>query len=247
MCAQFTLKIKANDLALRFGIKLPEKFFEKNFDLRVQGYLKTDEAPVVRANDKGDLEVVMMKFSLCPSWAKEFPVKFSTYNARMERVSGGRHEKIFEVPTWRQSFSKGQTCLVPMNAAIESSYFGLSAGKMIQFQTNNSSTFYAAGLWDSWMDKNTGEVIESFTLITDDPYKFFFEHGHDRSVFVIEPESHTRWLTDKTMKPEARFNFLRENRIGLDWKVEVDREMKSGWQKRAPTAKEISEINVWTG
>lgn len=247
MCAQFELKILANELSLKFGIQVPEDYKGKEFDFRVQGYLKTDEAPVIRANAEGKLEIAMMKFSLCPSWSKEFPTKFTTYNARMERVSQGKHEKIYQVPTWKESFTKGQTCLVPMNAAIESSYFGESAGKIIKFLKRDQATYYVAGLWSSWLNKETGELIDTFTLITDDPYEFFFRHGHDRSVFVIKDSVHEEWLTNKNMKPEERFNFLRVNRISLDWSVDLDREMKSGWEKRAPSKKEIEEIKVWTG
>jgi len=247
ICAQFILKIKANELSKKFGIKLPEKHKDLVFDVRAQGFIKTDLAPVIRQNSEGDLEIAMMKFSLCPSWSKEFPVKFTTYNARMERDNKGKIEKIYQVPTWKEAFVKGQTCLVPMNSAIESSYFGLSAGKMIQFTKKDEGTYYVAGLWSSWVNKETGETHDTFTLITDDPYKFFFEHGHDRSVFVIDESKFHAWLTNKEMKPEERFKFLRANRVSLDWDVKTDREMKTGWQKRAPSQKEIDEIKVWVG
>jgi len=229
----------------KFNIKLPERFTHSNFNLRVQGYLKTDEAPVIRTSHKGELELSMMKFSLCPSWSKEFPTKFTTYNARMERKNKGRQELIFEVPTWKESFIQGQTCLVPLNAAIESSYFGLSAGKMIQFTQKENRVYYVVGLWASWLNKETGELIESFTLITDDPYDFFFKHGHDRSVFVISESAYQDWLTNREMKPLDRFQFLKNNRVDLDWSVTVDREMKPGWEKRAPTPDEIADIKIW--
>jgi len=229
----------------KFNIQLPKSFTHSNFNLRVQGYLKTDEAPVIRTSHKGGLELSMMKFSLCPSWSKEFPTKFTTYNARMERKNKGRQELIFEVPTWKESFIQGQTCLVPLNAAIESSYFGLSAGKMIQFTQKENRVYYVVGLWASWLNKETGELIESFTLITDDPYDFFFKHGHDRSVFVISESAYQDWLTNRQMKPLDRFQFLKNNRVDLDWSVTVDREMKPGWEKRAPTPDEIADIKIW--
>lgn len=214
--------------------------------MRVQGFLKTDEAPVIRLSDKGELELSMMKFSLCPSWSKEFPTKFTTYNARMERENNGRLEKIYEVPTWKESFIKGQTCLVPLNAAIESSYFGLSAGKMIQFTQKDNSVYFVAGLWASWLDKETGELVDTFTLITDDPYEFFFQHGHDRSIFVIDESAYQDWLTNRQLKPIERFQLLKNNRINLDWSVVVDREMKPGWEKRAPKPDEIAKIKIWS-
>lgn len=217
-------------------------------DLRPQGFLKTNLAPVIFQNSHQQLEIKMMNFSFCPSWSKEFPVKFTTYNARMERPHPkikDKTEYIYEVPTWKEAFIKGQTCLVPMTSAIESSYFGKSAGKMIGFHQKNSDVFFVAGLYNEWVNKTSGEIHDTFTLITDNPYRFFFEHGHDRSVFVINPDVNLIWLTDKKMTPQERFQFLRQNRVSLEWDVTVEREMKSGWEKRAPKDPEIQEIQVW--
>lgn len=244
MCAQFILKTEANELSKRFGIKIPEPF---NFDIRVRGYIKTDFAPVI-VEKHGSVQIKEMMFSLCPSWSKEFPCKWSTYNARMERPHPKIPEKsefIYEVPTWRESFNSGKTCLIPMNAAIESSYFGIQAGNMIKLKTKCDNLFFVAGLWSEWVDKSTGEVKETFTLITDDPYKFFFECGHDRSVFVINEQQHDEWLANKDFKPKDRFKFLRDNRISLDWDVSIDRPMAKGWEKKKPTAQEISAIKIW--
>ncbi len=244
MCAQFILKTEANELSKKFGIKISEPI---SFDIRVRGFIKTDLAPIIIAKD-GSLSIKEMMFSLCPSWSKEFPCKWSTYNARMERPNpkdSQLSEFIYEVPTWRDSFNSGKTCLVPMNAAVESSYFGTQAGNMIQLKTKGDKIFYVAGLWSEWIDKSTGVVKETFTLITDDPYKFFFECGHDRSVFVLNDNSHLDWLLNKKFKPHERFNFLRNNRISLDWDVSIDRPMVKGWEKKKPTNDEIDQIKVW--
>lgn len=244
MCAQFILKTEANELAKRFGITIPEP---TKFDLRARGFIKTDLAPVI-IEKNGILQVKEMMFSLCPSWSKEFPCKWSTYNARMERPNPknpGKPEFIYEVPTWRESFNSGKTCLVPMNSAIESSYFGSQAGNIIRLKTKEEELFFVAGLWSEWIDKVTGEVKETFTLLTDDPYKFFFDCGHDRSVFVIDEKKYEEWLRNKNFIPKDRFNFLRNNRTSLDWDVSVDRPMAKGWEKKKPTTEELSAIKLW--
>lgn len=243
-------KIYANDGSLKdFDIDWPAD--QGEFDLRVRGYMKTEKAPVIVSNPNGKFELKMMCFSLCPAWSKEFPAKFSTYNARMDRPSTksnakiGEIERIYQVPTWREPFVNGQTCLIPMNSAIESSYFGKSAGKIIHFSTKDKSLYFVCGIWSTWLDKKSGEIHDTFALITDHPYKFFFEHGHDRSVLIINKSAQMDWLRNQKMKPEHRFDFLRQNRVTLDWDVQIDREMKSGWQKRAPDAEEIKNIQIW--
>jgi putative SOS response-associated peptidase YedK len=246
MCSEFILFTKAKHFVDNFGLEKPE---QDAFDLRVRGYMKTDLAPVIFVNEKGKLELRQMCFSLCPTWSKNFPCDFSTYNARMERPKAkgapGEIERIYQVPTWREPFSKGQTCLVPMNSAIESSYFGHCAGNIVRFKQKDNEVYFVAGLWSQYVEKLTGEIHDTFTLITDDPYRFFYENGHDRSVFVINDKAYETWLFEKNMKPEKRFDFLRLNRTNLDWAVDVDRKMKDGWQKRAPEAKEINNMRVW--
>jgi putative SOS response-associated peptidase YedK len=255
MCAQFVLKINANVLSKKFGISIPETL--ETFDLRVRGFIKTEQAPVI-FSDFGKLKFKMMSFSLCPSWSQEFPYKWSSYNARMERPKADKNRKpifdkagrqiseyIYQVPTWRDSFAKGRLCLVPLNAAIESSYFGSHAGQIIQFSTQEDEPFYCLGLWDQWLDKQTGELKESFALLTDDPYEFFFRAGHDRSVLIVNDKSYDELLNNSKLTPKARFDLIRENRTSLNWKVETERSMAKGWEKKAPTSLEISNIKVW--
>lgn len=250
MCALYTLKTTLKQITdkLRHLSPLTTNSPEQ-LEYRPQGYLKTNQAPVIFMNDSGNLEMKEMCFSLCPSWSKEFPTKFTTYNARMERPSKieGQIERIYDVATWKESFRNGKTCLVPMNTATESSYFGESAGNIVGFSKTDDEVFFVAGLYNEWLNKETGEVVDTFTLITDDPYEFFFRHGHDRSVFVIDDKAHIKWLTDKKMKHLERFNLLRENRINLDWKVETERPLAKGWEKRAPSPEEIEAMKVWVG
>jgi putative SOS response-associated peptidase YedK len=243
MCSQYDLKTFNNAL-----VDNPFKL-STELDSRIRGFIKTDDAPVI-AYVENIIKVREMKFSLCPNWSKEFPFKASTYNARLDREredkSGNiNFEKIFEAPTWRTPFSKGQTCLVPMSNAVESSYFGTHAGQIVKFSPEDHSVFYAVGIWDSWLNKSTGELIYSYALLTDKPYKEFFNAGHDRSIILLEKNKHEEWLENKNKSATARYDFLKENRVSLNWTVETEREMKSGWEKRAPSDEEISLIESW--
>lgn len=245
MCAHFTLKAKATEIGNKFGIKVAE---ELSFDFLARGYIKTESAPIVIFDD-GEMVLKNALFSLVPSWSNEFPCKFTTYNARLERLNpkSGKTEYIYQVPTWKESFNNAQTCLIPMSGAIESSYFGTQAGNMVKFFKKDESIFYCLGLYNNWLNKNTGEVKETFTLLTDNPYQFFFNSGHDRSILVINDSNHEQWLSDKKMAPEKRFQFIRNKRVNLDWSVVKERPLKDGWQKRAPTKEEIKAIEVWKG
>lgn len=263
MCASFILQVNAKKLAAKYGLKVPNDLNVESWDFQPLGYMKTQEAPVIVGNKNGDKEVRLMRFSLCPSWSKEYPFKASSYNARMERPlerlngeTGKREvvldpktktpvsEYIYQIPSWRSSFNSGMTCLVPITWAIESCHFGKSKGKVIKVSQESEEPYFAVGIWSEWTDKKSGEVHETFALITDNPYKYFFEHGHDRSIFIIPESERESWLFEKDMKPEWRFNFLRENRTSLDWKSTVVRELK---KTHSYTDEDLKAIKVWNG
>lgn len=250
MCAQIFIKVKARQIFNQFGIKISEKLELEGFEKFVHGYLKTETSPVI-VFSQGKFQVKEMYFSLCPPWSKEFPCAWSTYNARMQRDRVDAQSKkmtseyIYTVPTWRTPFTKGQTCLVPISGAIESSYFGTHAGNIVRFSDKNEDVFYALGIWSEWVDPKSGEVKESYALLTDDPYEFFFKAGHDRSIIVMDEARVETWLTDFKMSPKKRFDFIREHRVDRDWAVQVERPMKAGWEKRAPSKEEISQMVVW--
>lgn len=253
MCESYILVAKAKDIAKKFDV---EKYVQQEFDFKIRGYTKKEEAPVV-VHQNGKTQIRPKIFSICPEWYEEFPFPFTSYNARMWRFKKNKEgglvldkngnkitEYIYQIPTWRNAFNEGHTCLVPLTAAIESCYFGTHGGQVVQFCLEQNETYYVAGLWEDWMDRHTGEVKETFTLITDDPYESFFNAGHDRSIFIIKESAHKDWLRKK-MTGVERYNFLLENRVELPWKIETDRLLKSNWKKDMPTEEELAEIKVW--
>jgi len=259
MCASYKIRTKKQVIE-GLGISIPPAFDEEDFDLLVQGYKKTDEAPVV-VLENGRRALKKMYFSLCPRWSKEFPFKGSTYNARMNRSKTDKKtgqplkhpktgqpltEYIFEMPAWKASF-RDRHCLAPISYAIESSYFGTHAGNMVRFLRQDEELLLSVGIWDRWIHRDTGESVESFALLTDDPYAFFYNTGHDRSFFVIPESRWDTWLQGQFASPKAAYEFLRENRMDLPWKAEIERPLEKGWEKRAPHNDEIKAIGetVW--
>lgn len=265
MCSILTVKTRPGELRDIFaGLGDPEGIDATGAELRVHGYLKKEWAPVVFMDSNSNVVVRKKFFSLCPDWAKQWPFEFETYNARLTRPKktksphSGRWEiqrdsegqvcleSIIEVPSFRRAFSAGQTCLVPLSGAVESCYFGESAGKIVRFEADSGGLVFAAGLWNDWFNPVTGEFIPTFTLLTDDPDPTVFAHGHDRGIVAIDSGSFGAWLNE-SMQPRNRLEFLHSQRIIPKWKVAIEREMKAGWQKRAPSADEIKQMKVWNG
>jgi len=224
MCAQYTVKVNAAKIAKRFGAKVPKG--ELQFKERVVPFRP---GPVV-VQEKKDREVRLMNFSLIPGWMQGQKPKFATHNARLFSEDG--KTPIYQKPTWRGPFAK-RHCLVPMSAFIEPIYTAKLAGNMVAFEPKGDELITAAGLWDESVNKDTGEVIQSFTILTDDPVPFVKSVGHDRTpVFLVE-SAFSEWLSPSESNPAKLIEFLRKNRQDLQLSTSIDRALKEGWEKRA--------------
>jgi len=246
MCFSIKINFNPNDFCKKFNCET-----NLNTDNQIIstafGPTKNDLVPVLAFKDN-NLLVEEMNWSLTPSWSKDYPVKWGTYNARMDRDKNGQLQKVFDTPTFKNAFRQKQFCIVPINAAIESCYWGADGGNILSFSRIDGEDIYAAGLWDQWINKSSGEIHYSFTLLTDGPYKYLFDHGHDRSIIGLNEEVIEDFLTNNSRNHIQNFDFIRENRTKYSWSHQIERPLKDGWQKRAPKTSEIEQIKatVWS-
>jgi putative SOS response-associated peptidase YedK len=227
MCAQFTIETRRRNLARQFGL------IDPGDDAEINGrFLPYHTAPVVVRQD-GRRVLRPMQFSLLPSWSKEKRVKFATHNARLfsRDERSGREVAVYEKPTWRGPFAR-RHCLVPVSGFIEPIYHGELAGNMVCFAPKDHGLLAAAGIWDEWTSRESGEIIDSFTILTDDPHPFVKSIGHDRTPIFLKPEAFETWLAAEG-SPADSAALLREMKAVLELEVSVDRPLKAGWEKRA--------------
>ncbi len=210
MCAQFEVKFNSKSFAKLINGESDEDFF---FEKRVLPY--TNSLVLLKNDDS--LALKEMSFSLVPSWSKTKKVSFATHNARVETIT--------EKDTWRIPFLT-KRCLVPLNSFIEPIYENEFAGNMVKFSESNGNVLYAGGLWDQWVDKHSGEILESFTIITRPPLAFIEKAGHDRSPIFLSEESFNDWL-DPAMKEAQLLELLHSQKDDKSWTAEIDRPLKN--------------------
>jgi putative SOS response-associated peptidase YedK len=64
----------------------------------------------------------------------------------------------------------------------------------------DDSPFAFAGIWDRWKDDATGEVLESFAIVTVDPSEWMAKY-HDRMGVIL-----SRRITSDGSKKEKSIN-----------------------------------------
>ncbi len=116
--------------------------------------------PFIRAaRDEVDarLELVVGQWGLIPWFAKEAKLPYSTNNARFEGIEAKA--------SFKQSWARGQRCIIPATTFDEPNW---ESGKNVwwRFRRADGVPWSLAGLWNTWTDKATGELVESYTMLT---------------------------------------------------------------------------------
>ena len=155
-------------------------------------------------------EPVIGQWGLIPWFAKSPKLTYSTCNARSEELAGKA--------TFKHPWARGQRCIIPAASFDEPCW---ESGKNVwwRFRRADGAPWGLAGLWNTWTDKTTGEVVESYTMLTlnadihplmnrmhkPDP-KLGPDRQDKRSVVPIELEDVDAWLNGS---PEAAAALVR--------------------------------------
>ena len=139
-------------------------------------------------------------FGLTPFWAKK---KMYFFNARSEGklnkendVNYQGEKGIFSMPSFRHCI-KRKRCLIPVDHFVEGTVKNkLSEPYIIKHQENEP--FFLAGIWDEWIDKTTGEILRSFSIITTPAAKLLQKIPHHRSPLILNIEYIPDWLNPNT-------------------------------------------------
>jgi putative SOS response-associated peptidase YedK len=97
------------------------------------------------------------QWGLIPFFAKERKLKFPTVNARSEELA--------QKASYKGPWARGQRCIIPARAFFEPCW---ETGKHVpwRFKRVDGAPWGLAGLWNRWIDPETGEIVESYTMLT---------------------------------------------------------------------------------
>jgi putative SOS response-associated peptidase YedK len=108
------------------------------------------------------------------------------------RPINARAETIRDKPMFSESYQL-RRCIVPT-----SSYFQKDGnGKRHRIGRADGELFGVAGIWDSWTDPDTDQVLHTFATITV-PANSLIAPIHDRMPAILENAEFRRWLGPET-------------------------------------------------
>ena len=114
-------------------------------------------APFIRAGENRRRDLVIGTWGLIPDFARALPLRFQTNNARSEELA--------EKPSYRTPWLRGQRCIIPAVHFDEPCW---ETGRNVwwRFHRADGQPWGLAGLWNTWTDPQTGELVESCTMLT---------------------------------------------------------------------------------
>jgi putative SOS response-associated peptidase YedK len=111
-----------------------------------------------RANAVGhERELAIGQWGLIPWFAKSPTLTYSTNNARSEELA--------DKATFRDPWKYGKRCIIPAEWFDEPCW-ETRRNVWWRFRRADGDPWGLAGLWNTWIDKATGEVVESYTMLT---------------------------------------------------------------------------------
>lgn len=191
MCGRVTISdqtsiAKGLQLKLADDLKRPANI---NLPPTLELPLFTDEKPS---------ELQYFSWTLIPFWAKEKP-KFSTFNARLENLQ--------ESGSWKHLVGK-KHCVIITDGFYEWKKLDEKGKKKQPYLIRMKDMRFTliAGLWDTWVDNKTGEIIHSCTIITRSANDDMREL-HDRMPCLLSFENANIWV-DKNLTLADRMKVL---------------------------------------
>lgn len=135
------------------GRDQPGRWWDKDLFPRGRGpYIRRarDDAGYAR-------ELACGLWGLIPWFAKTAKLTYSTNNARSEELASKA--------SYKQPWARGQRCIIPALWFDEPNW---ESGKNVwwRFRRADGQPWGLAGLWNIWLDKQTGEEHESYTMLT---------------------------------------------------------------------------------
>lgn len=195
MCGRFVLVQKLEKIASRFDVEIPDILdYKPGYNISPGKYslVITDRSPNTIEN---------MRFGLTPFWSKK---NMLLINARAE---GDRNKDnkpdykgakdIISKPAFRKAI-RSQRCLVIADAFIEGSTANGLDDPYVVYLKGKKRPFAFAGIWDSWKNPKTGNIVEGFSIITTTPNKLLQKIPHHRSPVILRPDQEKLWLKTGT-------------------------------------------------
>ena len=200
MCYTIEINLTREQLVKRFNAAIdPETPFRKG--QRINAF-SLPLCPVICSQNPDNIQ--LFTWGLIPAWTHDMEyakeIRLKTFNAKAETLS--------EKASFRH-LVKDKKCMVLTNGFYE--WQARGKDKQPYFiNVKDTEGFALAGLHDSWINKETGEVFNTFTVITTEanPLMSKIHNTKKRMPVILREEDEKIWI-DPVLTPDQSFSYLK--------------------------------------
>jgi putative SOS response-associated peptidase YedK len=189
MCYNTRITKPAEEIEKRFNAT-----FENKEQLKIPSVFNAftfPQTPVITNNHIDKIQ--LFNWGLIPPWAKDITIRKNTLNARVETI----HEK----PSFKSVINN--RCLVIADGFYEWQWLDDKGKQKQKYELvlPDEEVFGFAGLWNAWVDKETGEIINTYTILTTQANELMskINNTKKRMPVIIKKGFEKDWLLDSMM------------------------------------------------
>ncbi|MEE4197182.1 MAG: SOS response-associated peptidase [Bacteroidales bacterium] len=154
--------------------------------------------PVITGEKPGEIQ--FFRWGLIPYWVKDKETAYSIRNKTLNAKS----ETIFEKASFKHSI-RHKRCLILCSGFFE---WQKVKGKKYPYYISleNDEVFVFGGIWSSWTDTESGEIINTYAVITVEANELVgkIHNTKKRMPLILEPEKAFQWIDKNTSEREIR-------------------------------------------
>jgi putative SOS response-associated peptidase YedK len=195
MCFSVNVNLVKEELENRYNATLIDK---DNY--RPSYYYHAFSLPLLPVICSGKPGIIILsKWGLIPSWTKSKEdaevIRYKTFNARAETIKN----KL----SYYQSF-KTKRCLVPVDGFFEWQNKGKRKIPWYIYRAD-CEIMSIAGIFDEWVDSDTGEILNTFSIITTTANELLADihNSGKRMPVILDKNSETLWINDAASQDDV--------------------------------------------
>jgi putative SOS response-associated peptidase YedK len=195
MCFTVNVNLIKEELEKRYGATLidPDKY-RPSYYYHAFGI---PSLPAICSDEPSRIK--LLKWGLIPSWTKGIDqaniIRYKTFNARSESID--------TKPSFSSAF-RSKRCIIPVKGFFEWQHVGNEKIPWYIYHSENE-VLSIAGIYDDWVEDNTGEVFSTFSIVTTEANDLMarIHNSGKRMPVILNNSSETRWLDLSVAKKDA--------------------------------------------
>jgi putative SOS response-associated peptidase YedK len=179
-------------MAILRDISYEPYYYENGFDFQA--------SPVITAERQKEFQ--MMNWGLIPWWTKSVQ---DAQQIRM-RTLNCISEEMYEKSSFKDAIRDGKRCLIPCTGFYEWRWFNGGKVKYPYFVYQKSEPIFSiAGIYSRWVDKSTGEEMNTYSVLTTRANKLMEKiHNSKKRMPVILPKEFEQdWLNTNLTREDV--------------------------------------------